>query len=99
MWCTGYRPQHDWIDLPVLDADCELVTDHRGAVASEPGLYRVGREFLYAFNSHTVGGVGRDAKRIVEEIARSADLNPAGRRLLLERGAVQGRRRAAPLAS
>ncbi|TMK95495.1 MAG: FAD-dependent oxidoreductase [Actinobacteria bacterium] len=99
VWCTGYRPQHDWIDLPVLDEDCELVTDHHGAVASEPGLYRVGREFLYAFNSHTVGGVGRDAKRIVEEIARSADLNPAGRRLLLERGAVQGRRRAAPLAS
>jgi putative flavoprotein involved in K+ transport len=53
----------------VLDEDSELVTDHFGAVASQPGLYRVGREFLYAFNSHTVGGVGRDAKRIAEQIA------------------------------
>jgi putative flavoprotein involved in K+ transport len=68
-WCTGYRTKHDWIDLPVLDEDSELVTDHFGAVASQPGLYRVGREFLYAFNSHTVGGVGRDAKRIAEQIA------------------------------
>lgn len=68
VWCTGYQTKHDWIDLPVLDEDSELVTDHFGAVASQPGLYRVGREFLYAFNSHTVGGVGRDAKRIAEQI-------------------------------
>ena len=69
VWCTGYRPAQDWIDLPVLDESADLASDIRGAVASEPGLYRVGREFLYAFNSHTVGGVGRDARRIAEQIA------------------------------
>lgn len=69
VWCTGYRPQHDWIDLPVLDDNSELETDHHGVVASQPGLYRVGREFLYAFNSHTVGGVGRDAERVARRIA------------------------------
>ena len=72
VWATGYRSRHDWIDLPVLDERSELVTDHHGAVESEPGLYRVGRAFLYAFNSHTVGGVGRDAKRIARRIAATA---------------------------
>ena len=28
VWCTGYRPQHDWIDLPVLDDNSDLETDH-----------------------------------------------------------------------
>jgi putative flavoprotein involved in K+ transport len=69
VWCTGYRTAHDWIDLPVLDEESDLACDHHGVVASEPGLYRVGREFLSGFTSHTVGGVGRDAARIVEHIA------------------------------
>jgi putative flavoprotein involved in K+ transport len=72
IWATGYRPALDWIDLPVLDEDGDLDTDHYGVVASHPGLYRVGREFLYAFNSHTVGGVGRDAKRIARRIASAS---------------------------
>jgi putative flavoprotein involved in K+ transport len=72
VWCTGYRAALEWIDLPVLDDEGDLATDHRGVAAGEPGLYRVGREFLYAFNSHTIGGVGRDARRIVDLIAASA---------------------------
>ena len=69
IWATGYRPAFEWIDLPVMGEDGDLQTDHHGAVTTQPGLYRVGREFLYAFNSHTVGGVGRDAKRIARSIA------------------------------
>jgi putative flavoprotein involved in K+ transport len=69
IWATGYRPALDWIDLPVIAEDGDIETDHHGAVSAYPGLYRVGREFLYAFNSHTVGGVGRDANRIAQRIA------------------------------
>ena len=47
----------------------DIATDHHGAAIAQPGLYRVGRPFLYAFNSHTVGGVGRDARRIAQRIA------------------------------
>ena len=65
IWATGYRTQYDWLDLP--DAGGE--TD-RGIVAAEPGLYFVGRPFLYAFNSHTIGGVGRDAAHVVEHIVQ-----------------------------
>jgi putative flavoprotein involved in K+ transport len=80
IWATGYRPALDWIDLPAIGDDGELATDHHGAVPSHPGLYRVGREFLYAFNSHTVGGVGRDAKRIAQQIeARVASVQEVPR--------------------
>jgi putative flavoprotein involved in K+ transport len=72
IWATGYRPAYDWLDLPVLGDDGDLEVDHTGAVVSQPGLYQVGREFLSAFNSHTVGGVGRDAERIARRIAATA---------------------------
>jgi putative flavoprotein involved in K+ transport len=68
IWCTGYSNLHDWIDLPVLDEDEDLESDHHGVVHQEAGLYRLGRQFLYAFSSHTIGGVGRDAERLVKLI-------------------------------
>jgi putative flavoprotein involved in K+ transport len=69
IWATGFRSSYDWIDLPVLDDESDLETDHYGAATAQRGLYRVGRQFLYAFNSHTIGGVGRDAERIARRIA------------------------------
>jgi putative flavoprotein involved in K+ transport len=72
IWATGYRPAYDWVDLPVLAEGGDIATDHHGASVEQPGLYRVGRPFLYAFNSHTVGGVGRDARRIARRIAQTA---------------------------
>jgi putative flavoprotein involved in K+ transport len=71
VWCTGYGHSHAWIDLPVLDESKDVACDHRGVVAQEPGLYRIGQEFLYAASSHTVGGVYRDAERVVKLIGRS----------------------------
>jgi putative flavoprotein involved in K+ transport len=67
IWCTGSEPDFDWIDLPVLAEDGGPVHD-RGIVASEPGLYFVGLVFQYALSSSLVGGVGRDAKHIAEDI-------------------------------
>lgn len=84
IWATGYRPAHDWIDLPVVGADGDIETDHHGVVASQPGLYRVGRAFLYAFSSHQIGGVGRDAERIAKRIASGAALARAAPEAQLE---------------
>jgi putative flavoprotein involved in K+ transport len=75
IWATGYRAALDWIDLNVIGDDGDMETDHNGVASACPGLFRVGREFLYAFNSHTVGGVGRDARRIAERIASGRDRN------------------------
>ena len=41
----------------------------RGVVASAPGLYFLGLDFLYAFTSENVGGVGTDAEHIAKHIA------------------------------
>jgi putative flavoprotein involved in K+ transport len=68
VWCTGFVPDFGWIDLPVFDQDGGPVHD-RGVVESEPGLYFVGLNFLYAMNSSLVGGVGRDAEHIAKHIA------------------------------
>lgn len=72
VWCTGYRPDFSWIDLPAFGGarePNEPVHD-KGVVPSVPGLYFVGLFFLYAVTSSLLRGVGRDAKRIAEVIAR-----------------------------
>jgi putative flavoprotein involved in K+ transport len=71
VWCTGFERKVSWIDLPVFGNDGEP-THERGIVQSEPGLYFVGRDFLYSMTSGTVTGVGRDAKRVADAIASKA---------------------------
>jgi putative flavoprotein involved in K+ transport len=73
IWCTGYHPGFSWIDLPIFEA--ELPMHERGIVQSEPGLYFVGLEFLYAMSSVMVHGVGRDAEHIAWHISSRV---PAG---------------------
>ncbi|MGH2534690.1 MAG: flavin-containing monooxygenase [Thermomicrobiales bacterium] len=68
IWCTGFRPDFSWIDLPVF-ADEKEPRHQRGIVASEPGLYFVGLLFLYAMSSATLPGIGRDAEHVVKAIA------------------------------
>ena len=67
IWCTGFRQDFSWIDVPVFDGEGAPV--HERGVASEPGLYFLGLDFQYAFTSENVGGVGRDARHIAEHIA------------------------------
>jgi putative flavoprotein involved in K+ transport len=67
IWCTGFRQDFSWIEVPVFGDDSEPV--HERGVASEPGLYFVGLDFLYSFTSENVGGVGRDARHIAKHIA------------------------------
>ncbi|BFV60749.1 hypothetical protein KCMC57_up58530 [Kitasatospora sp. CMC57] len=43
--CTGFRQDHDWIDMLVTDEDGYPVHD-RG-VSPEPGLYFAGVRFQY----------------------------------------------------
>jgi putative flavoprotein involved in K+ transport len=71
IWCTGFGKDVDWIDLPVVGEDGWPVQS-RGISPAAPGLYFVGLPFLYAFASMLVGGVGRDADRVAEHIARDA---------------------------
>jgi putative flavoprotein involved in K+ transport len=67
IWCTGYAPDYSWIDLPLRTHNGVPIHD-RGIVESCSGLYFVGLLFLYSLSSALLGGVGRDAKHIVEHI-------------------------------
>ena len=67
VWCTGYRHDFSWIDLPIFGEDGELVHE-RGVATGQPGLYFVGIAFQYAAASDVIPGVGRDAKYVVERL-------------------------------
>ncbi|MGH2482878.1 MAG: flavin-containing monooxygenase [Candidatus Limnocylindria bacterium] len=68
VWCTGYRPDYGWIQLPVLDPDGWPVM-HRGAAVGAPGLYFLGVPFLSGITSMLVLGAGRDAEMVVKQVA------------------------------
>jgi len=68
IWCTGFAPDFHWIDLPVFGSDGYPVHS-RGVVKGEPGLYFLGLPFQYTLTSSLIGGVGRDARYIAEQIA------------------------------
>ena len=69
IWCTGYRPDFRWLDLPLPTTTYGFPIQDRGIVESVPGLYFVGLPFLYSLSSALLGGVGRDAAHIVDHIA------------------------------
>jgi putative flavoprotein involved in K+ transport len=79
LWCTGFRPDFGFVDLPVFD-QAGAPVHHRGVVESQPGLYFLGLWFLSAFTSSLLGGVGSDAAHIADQIAsrRSAGRTPTG---------------------
>jgi len=67
IWCTGFRQDFSWIEVPIFGEDTQPM--HERGVTSELGLYFVGLDFLYSFTSENVGGVGRDARHIARRIA------------------------------
>jgi putative flavoprotein involved in K+ transport len=80
VWCTGFRSDFAWIDLPVFGDDGQPLHT-RGVVDSEPGLYFVGLVFQYSLSSDVLPGRGRDAEYIARHMA-SLDANgrgPSGR--------------------
>ena len=68
VWCTGYRPDYSWIDLPVTDDHGQLITE-RG-VSPAAGLYFIGTEFQYALASATIQGLDQDARYLVRAMAK-----------------------------
>ena len=73
IWCTGYTPGFEWIDVP-LTLEHGRPQQRRGVVADQPGLYFVGLEFEYAMSSSMVQGVSRDAAHVAQRISESASL-------------------------
>jgi putative flavoprotein involved in K+ transport len=74
IWATGWRRDYSWIDLPILRDD-GWPAEVEGVVASAPGLYFVGLPFQRAMASSLLGGVGRDAAGIVDQVFARATAN------------------------
>jgi putative flavoprotein involved in K+ transport len=71
VWCTGFRTDFGWIDLPVFD-EAGNPRHVRGVVESEPGLYFLGLVLLYALSSGFLPERGRDAAYVAKHIAARA---------------------------
>ena len=68
IWCTGFRHDLSWIDLPIFDDRGELVHE-RGIVPDAPGLAFVGLTFQFSAGSDVIPGVARDARYVVRHLA------------------------------
>ena len=70
VWCTGFRPDFGWINLPVFGKDGYPI-HHRGLVPQSPGLAFVGLRYQYRISSSLIGGVGKDAEFVVSALCRA----------------------------
>jgi putative flavoprotein involved in K+ transport len=68
LWCTGFRPAFEWIELPVFD-EAGRPRHARGIARDCPGLYFLGQRFQHRITSSLIGGVGDDAAFLAERIA------------------------------
>ena len=79
IWCTGFRPNYNFLDFPDLSFDPRgwPIAPH-GIVGQIPGLYFLGIPFQIGLTSSLVGGVGRDAALVVRHIAARKTTVSAG---------------------
>ncbi|MGB8316811.1 MAG: NAD(P)-binding domain-containing protein [Ignavibacteriaceae bacterium] len=73
VWCTGFYPSFSWIDIPIYKG--RELSNERGIVKKEPGLYFVGLHFLFSLSSAMIHGVSRDAEFVVKKIYERINSN------------------------
>jgi putative flavoprotein involved in K+ transport len=76
IWGTGYRLDHSWIDLPVMDSGGR--PQHRRGVTDVPGLYFLGLSWQHTRGSGLLGWVKDDAEFIAKQIADRAESGSFG---------------------
>jgi putative flavoprotein involved in K+ transport len=67
VWATGFLPEYDWLDVPVLDEKGRL--RHDGGVADSPGLYALGLPVLRRRKSTFIHGIEDDARDVTGHLA------------------------------
>ncbi|HZD80829.1 MAG TPA: NAD(P)-binding domain-containing protein [Actinomycetota bacterium] len=68
IWCTGFRQDLSWIDLPSF-GQTGPPPHVRGVVPSEAGLYFMGLRFQFSESSDTLVGLDRDGAYVAKAIA------------------------------
>jgi putative flavoprotein involved in K+ transport len=64
--CTGLRPDHRFLELPVFGADSR--PRQRRGVSVVPGLYFLGLEFQFALASGQIQRLDRDARYLLRQL-------------------------------
>ena len=77
VWCTGFHADYGWIDFPLFD-EYGMPRHERGVVPSVPGLYFMGLLLQHTLSSALVGGVGKDARYVVDHMRRSGRIGSPG---------------------
>jgi putative flavoprotein involved in K+ transport len=62
IWATGFRPDHSWLEVPVLDRRGRI--RHDGGVVDAPGMYLMGAQFMRRRKSALIDGAGDDAREL-----------------------------------
>jgi putative flavoprotein involved in K+ transport len=68
VWATGFKPDYQWIKLPIFNGG--YPRHERGLVPQAPGIFFLGLRFQSGLTSSLLGGVGEDAKFITGKIHR-----------------------------
>ena len=82
LWCTGFRPDTAWIDVPgAVDEAGDPV--HTGGESPVAGLHWMGLPWQTRLNSSIIDGVDRDARTLAERVRarhgqRMVSSEPAG---------------------
>lgn len=67
LWATGFTNDYTWIEIPgVVDEKGKVI--HQRGVSPIPGLYFLGLPWQYRRGSAQIGGVGRDARYLLQQI-------------------------------
>ena len=67
LWATGHRRSYPWLPPAALDERGEI--RHRHGIGALAGLYVVGLRFQRRRSSSFIGGVGDDARHVVEHLS------------------------------
>lgn len=72
LFATGYRPDHSWLQLPVVDQRGRIVHSG-GVVRNTPGMYVVGYNMLRRRRSSYICGAEADSADLARHLHRHLD--------------------------
>ncbi len=75
IWCTGYKADFSWIDVPVFDG--KGYPGHERGVTGVWGLYFLGLPWLYTWGSGRFSGIARDANYLADYIVARTKVSPS----------------------
>ena len=76
VWCTGFRGEYRWLQIPAtLDAEGQPL--HEEGVGACPGLYFAGLDFAFTRKSGTIPAIAPEAAALVDRIAGAIRLGGA----------------------